>query len=148
MWNLGVFVDADNVSAEKTEKAITMLQQHGDIKFIKAYGNWSSRNALWKKVLNQYGVEASHRYNITQRKNATDISLAADATASLYSLEFDTLAIVSSDSDYLLLVQHARSCGKRTIGVGFRQTPGAYSRQCDSFQYIDEPEIIGMVAAN
>jgi len=53
-----------------------MLQQHGDIKFIKAYGNWSSRNALWKKVLNQYGVEASHRYNITQRKNAADISLA------------------------------------------------------------------------
>jgi len=37
---------------------------------------------------------------------------------------------------------------QRTIGVGFRQTPGAYSRQCDSFQYIDEPEIIGMVAAN
>jgi len=147
MCNLGVFVDADNVSAEKTEKALNKLQEFGTIKFVKAYGNWSSRNALWKTVLNKYGVDASHRYNITQRKNAADICLTVDATASLYgSLEFDTLAIVSSDSDYLPLIQHAKACGKQTIGIGFRQTPGVYANNCDSFQYLDEPQVIGLVA--
>ena len=142
MWKLGVFIDADNISADMAEQAILKLRDVGDIRFLRAYGNWSSRSSKWKRLVNQQGVEAIHRYNITRSKNAADISLTVDATASLYGpMDFNTLAVVSSDSDFLPLVQHAQACGKRTVGVGCRKAPSAYTRQCGLFHYLDYPDV-------
>lgn len=149
MWNIVVFIDADNVSSEMAEQAILKLQEEGEIRFVKAYGNWSNKPQGWKRFVNKYGVESTHRYNITRTKNAADISLTVEATASLYgSVNFDTLAIVSSDSDFLPLIQHAHACGKRSVGIGCRKAPVTYTRQCDVFHYLDNPEVIELEAAS
>lgn len=147
MFNMGVFIDADNISAELVEKAILMLKEDGNIRFIRAYGNWSCKNAVWKRLANSYGVETFHRYNITRSKNAADISLTVDATASLYShLDFDSLAVVSSDSDFLPLIQHAQARGKNTIGLGCRKTPHTYTNQCETFHFLDNPDLLKAVS--
>ncbi|MFC1337420.1 MAG: NYN domain-containing protein [gamma proteobacterium symbiont of Clathrolucina costata] len=149
MSNIGVFIDADNISAEMAEQAIVKLRETGNLRFVRAYGNWSRKPSSWKRLVNQYGVETTHRYNITRSKNAADISLTVDATASLYgSMDFDTLAVVSSDSDFLPLVQHAQACGKRTVGVGCRKAPISYTRQCGAFHYLDEPDVIELEAVS
>jgi len=141
MTNIGMFIDADNISAEMAEKAILKLREMGNIRFVRAYGNWSRKPSSWKRLVNLYGVVTAHRYNITRSKNAADISLTVDATASLYGpMVFDTLAVVSSDSDFLPLVQHAEECGKRTVGVGCHKAPISYTRQCGVFHYLDLPE--------
>lgn len=149
MWKLGVFIDADNISADMAEQAILKLRKVGDIRFVRAYGNWSRKPSTWKRLVNQYGVETTHRYNITRSKNAADISLTVDATASLYGpMDFNTLAIVSSDSDFLPLVQHAQACGKRTVGVGCRKAPSSYTRQCGVFHYLDDPDVVELDAVS
>ena len=150
MKNLyGVFIDADNISAEMAEKAICRLLVEGDVRFIKAYGNWSRKASHWKRIVNKYGVEATHRYNITRTKNAADISLTVDATASLYGhLDYNSLAVVSSDSDFLPLVQHAQACGRKAVGLGCQKTPVTYSQQCDVFHYIDESQVIELKAVS
>jgi len=149
MCKIGVFIDADNISAHLAEKAILKLASLGDICFVKAYGNWSRKPSIWKQLANQYGIETMHRYNITRSKNAADILLTVEATASLYgSMQFDTLAVVSSDSDFLPLVQHAQSCGKYTVGVGCRKAPSAYTRRCAEFHYLDEPSVIELEAVS
>jgi len=137
---IGVFIDADNISAEMVEKAIKYLVEIGDIRFLRAFGNWSHKSSNWKRLVNQYGVETTHRYNITRTKNAADISLAVEATACLYgSMDFNTLAVVSSDSDFIPLIQHAQACGKHTIGIGSQKAPESYTRQCGSFHFLDNP---------
>lgn len=149
MRKLGVFIDADNISADMAEKAILKLREVGDIRFLRAYGNWSRKPSTWKRLVHQYGVETSHRYNITRSKNAADISLTVDATASLYGpMDFNTLAVVSSDSDFIPLVQHAQACGKRTVGVGCRKAPSSYTRQCGAFHYLDDPDVVELDAVS
>lgn len=138
MEKIGVFIDADNISAEMAEEAINYLAKVGDVRFLRAFGNWSHKPPGWKYLANKYGVETTHRYNITRTKNAADISLAVEATACLYgSLDFNTLAVVSSDSDFIPLIQHARACGKNTIGIGSKKAPMSYTKQCTHFHFLD-----------
>jgi uncharacterized LabA/DUF88 family protein len=54
------------------------------------------------------------------------------------------LAVVSSDSDFLPLIQHAQARGKNTIGLGCRKTPKVYSELCETFHFLDAPAIISM----
>lgn len=143
MWKVGVFIDADNISAELAEKAIHKLKESNEIRFIRAYGNWSCKSSIWKRLANSYGVETYHRYNITRSKNAADIALTVGATASLYSLlDFNSLAVVSSDSDFMPLIQHAQARGKNTIGMGCRKTPKTYTSLCETFHFLDSPKVI------
>lgn len=147
--NIGVFIDADNISAATAETALNQLAKIGEIRFAKAYGNWGKKPPVWKALVNSYGVETIHRYNVSRTKNAADISLTVEATASFYGkLSYDAIAIVSSDSDFIPLIQHAQACGKHTIGLGFRKAPVSYSRQCHQFIYLDDPAVIEMNAVN
>lgn len=148
MSKFGVFIDADNVSAPMAESAIKQLERIGEIRFIRAYGNWAAKPSGWKHLVNRYGIESSHRYNITKTKNAADIGLAVDATAILYGyMNFDTLTIVSSDSDFVPLMKHAQSLGMKTVGMGSRKAPLAYTSQCGCFHFLDEPKVMALSAA-
>lgn len=143
---MGVFIDADNVSASQATTAMQMLSENGEIRFAKAYGNFASKTSAWKGFVNQYGIDATHLYNITRSKNAADISLTVDATASLYThVEYDTMVVVSSDSDFLPLVSHANTLGKCTAGMGTQKAPKTYTNLCKTFMYLDgvgESEIL------
>jgi len=146
---IGAFIDADNISASMAEQAIHKLRGSGDIQLIHAYGNWTRKSSIWKNLANNYGVIINHRYNITRSKNAADISLAVDATAMLYGkMQFDTLAIISSDSDFVPLIQHAQACGKIAIGLGGNKSHETYVGQCDKFIFLEEKKVVNLNAAN
>lgn len=148
MYKIGVFIDADNVSFRFAKRAIQKLRRAGRVRFIKAYGNWIHKGPEWRDLVNQFGVQTTHRYTISKSKNATDIALTVDATASLYSdLDFNTLAVVSSDSDYLPLIQLANSHGKRTIGLGFQSTSVNYQNQCSEFHFLEDVQEDSMLVA-
>jgi len=149
MWKIGVFIDADNVSFRYAKRAIQKLRRSGRVRFIKAYGNWVHKDPAWRDLVNQYGVQTTQRYSISKSKNATDIALTVDATASLFgSLDFNTLAVVSSDCDFLPLMQLANSHGKRTIGLGLQSTSPNYQKQCSEFYFLeevhDEPKLVAV----
>lgn len=140
MKTLGVFIDADNLSAEAAEFAIQALAEVGKLRILRAFGNWANKSGSWKTLVNRHSIKAEHRYAMTagKSKNAADIALTVDAALSLFDEKFNTIAIISSDSDFAPLIQRAKEMGKCTIGVGFRQTPTAYSSQCEQFIYLDE----------
>lgn len=139
MTSIGVYIDADNVSAEMANTAIQLIKaQYGKVHFLHAFGNWSCKPLIWKRVCNKHGVTINHRYNHTKSKNASDIALVVEATAALYRQSFETIVVVSSDSDFLPLIQHAHSCGKKAIGFGERKTSHVYSGLCDEFHFFED----------
>ena len=83
-----------------------------------------------------------HRYNISKTKNCADIALVVDATASLYGGGpcFDTIVVISSDSDFGPLALQARECGKVVVGMGSEKTPSSYVGLCKEFHLFDKLE--------
>ena len=143
MKNFGVYIDADNVSTEMTELALEHIIASGNILLIKAFGNWSRKPGGWSSLVNLNGIETIHRFNMTKSKNAADISLVVDATAALHNdCKFDTLAVISSDCDFLPLVQHAKSLGLQTLGLGMKKAPECYRKQCNTFIELDAQETL------
>lgn len=135
----GMYIDADNVSPAMCERAIATIQTLGRLRFVKAYGNWSCKESRWKNLCVSYGVATTHRYNHTKTKNSADISLVIEATVdSLKSNLFDTMVIVSSDSDFLPLIQRAAICGKKTVGFGGKKAPLTYTQICDEFHFFED----------
>ena len=142
MNNIGVFIDADNISAQHASAVMTHLRTIGNVSFVRSYGNWKSKTKGWKEFQNQFGVQAFHRFNLVTNKNAADMALTVDATASLYGSEvFNTMVVMSSDCDFEPLVTHARSRGKYIVGCGSRQTPKPYVDQCQAFVFMEDEKI-------
>lgn len=138
---VAVFIDADNVGAEKADKALTAVRNAGmRFQTIKAYGNFSTKPKSWRAFSQQWGVNHSHWYSIAQGKNTADIALAVHATEHICSDMFsaaDAVMIISSDSDYLPLVQLAKSKGLEVIGVGESHAPEAYKVSCTTWIDLD-----------
>lgn len=136
---IGVFIDADNIHVRGCEKALSVARKMGDVQIIRGYGNWSSKGGAWKKLVNDFGIIACHRYSLvaTPGKNAADISLAVDATAAMHTTSVDVIAIVSSDADFTPVAQYARSQGKIVLGFGSAKAPSVYTGQCSLFINLD-----------
>lgn len=134
-----IYVDAENVSISDAEKAFRLLKQSGNrIAFAKAYGNFLKLSA-WKEFCNRYGIATEHRFSLSLKKNAADIQLTVDAVANLYgSYQYDTVVLISSDSDFFPVVQQARRMGKKIVGVGASHAPDAYIGMCDRFITLDK----------
>jgi len=134
----GMYIDADNVSPAMCEHAIEKIKEMGQLRFVKAYGNWQSKKQ-WRDVCLKHGVVTNHRYNHTHAKNSADMSLVIDATLdTLKSNLFDTIFIVSSDSDFMPLMQRATMCGKKTMGFGEKKVSKTYKSICDEFIFFED----------
>ncbi len=137
--HVSVYIDADNVSASVTDKALELLTSVGAIKRISAYGNFSARPKNWRDVCSRWNISMSHHYNVARSKNASDISLVVDATANMYrGWGTDYLAVISSDADFIPLVLHAKAQGTKVIGIGLKKAPQAYKDACDIWVTIED----------
>lgn len=135
----GMYIDADNVSPAMCDLAINAVKKLGEVRFVKAYGNFTCKPSAWKDICVRHGVSTAHRYNHTTSKNSADISLVIDAVVdTLKTNLFNTMVIVSSDSDFYPLIQRASLCGKKTIGFGERKAPTTYTKLCDEFHFFDD----------
>lgn len=106
----------------------------GDCNVKRIYANFSNpRVSLWRHNAASLNLEVRDNANNARGKNASDISLTADATELLLSGNYDGFVIVSSDSDYTTLVDRIQNRGKFVIGIGCRHTPASHSRTCDEF---------------
>ncbi|KAH7204877.1 uncharacterized protein BKA55DRAFT_744741 [Fusarium redolens] len=60
-----------------------------------------------------------------------------DAMDLLYSKNFDSFCIVSSDSDFTRLASRIRESGLVVYGCGERKSPKAFVTACDRFIYVE-----------
>jgi hypothetical protein len=111
-----MFIDADNVSADVIEQALSLLlAEHGAVHVRRAY---CSAEAAVKQAPLFKRLSIRPMVNLAVGKNCTDIALAVDAI-DLVSAQPPRLAvIVSSDADFAPLVLRLREKGCRVLGIG------------------------------
>jgi uncharacterized protein (TIGR00288 family) len=111
-----LLIDADNVSVDIVEQAVTrLLAEHGALHVRRAYctpETAAKHQGLFKRLSIRPMV------NLAAGKNSTDIALAVDAIDLAISERPDVVVIASSDSDFAPLVLRLREKGCRVCGIG------------------------------
>jgi len=136
---IAVLVDFENVGLNTIQGLFDALSDIGRIIIKRAYADWSNVKTP-REQLFEFGIEPIHIYRSTKSgKNASDIRLTIDATELLFQSTVDTFVIVSSDTDFIPLINKLRSAGKVVIGAGRKETTsGNLVRSCDKYFFLDQ----------
>lgn len=135
---LAVLIDFENVGLNSIQWLFDQLSHVGRVIVKRAYGDWSAAGSKRDQLL-ELGIEPIQLFHAAKSKNSSDIRLAIDATDLLYQSPVDTFVIVSSDSDFVSLVNRLRAAGKLVIGAGREETaPHSLVISCDRYYYLEK----------
>lgn len=135
---IAVFIDADNTQLQKLDAIMTEISTRGRIVVKRVYGNWKKTLlSKWEQEIKRLGINARQQFDYVKGKNATDMALVIDAMDLLASSNFDSFAIVSSDSDFTPLAIRIHESGAMVIGVGKTTTPESFRNACDDFILVE-----------
>jgi len=134
---LAVLIDFENVGLNSIQWLFDQLSHVGRVIVKRAYGDWSAAGSKRDQLL-ELGIEPIQLFHAAKSKNSSDIRLAIDAVDLLYQSPVDTFVIVSSDSDFVSLVNRLRAAGKSVIGAGREETaPRSLVISCDRYLYLE-----------
>jgi uncharacterized protein (TIGR00288 family) len=135
---VAVLIDYENTGLGAIQGLLDRLSDIGRLTVKRAYADWSLHRRDRDQLL-EFGIEPVHVFRSRgSGKNSADIRLVIDAIELLYQSPVDTFAIVSSDSDFVHLVNRLRAAGKTIIGAGPRATaPRTLVTSCDQYLYLE-----------
>ncbi len=142
---VAALVDFENVGLDSIQWLFDQISDVGRIIVKRAYADWSSAGNKRDQLL-ELGIEPIQQFHSGPKgKNSSDIRLAIDAVDLLHQSPVDTFVIVSSDSDFIPLVNKLRAAGKTIIGAGRKATtPRTLVISCDKYYYLDQNRRIGL----
>lgn len=136
--SIAVLIDADNTPCKKLKVILQEIAVHGHIITKRAYGDFSLDTLKrWKKELNDNAIIPVQQFAYTQGKNSSDSAMIIDAMDLLYTDKYDSIALVTSDSDFTKLATRLRESQIYVFGVGQKKTPPSFVNACDDFIYIE-----------
>lgn len=136
--NIALLIDADNATSNGIDAVLTVLAELGQVNIRRAYGNWTKPGLkTWGATLNSYGIMPLQQFDLTTKKNATDMAMTIDAMDLLYEGKVDGFGIMSSDSDFTPLATRLRQDGLTVYGFGRANTPEAFRSACTRFIDVD-----------
>jgi uncharacterized protein (TIGR00288 family) len=137
-----LLIDFDNVTlgirSDLTKELRTLLNSdiiRGKVAVQRAYADWR-RYPQYIVPLSESSIDLIFAPAFgTNKKNATDIRLAVDATELVFIRpEIGTFILLSGDSDFSSLVLKLKEYGKYVIGVGIRESASDLLIQnCDEY---------------
>jgi uncharacterized protein (TIGR00288 family) len=137
-----LLIDFDNVTlgirSDLTKELRTLLNSdiiRGKVAVQRAYADWR-RYPQYIVPLSESSIDLIFAPAFgTNKKNATDIRLAVDATELVFTRpEIGTFILLSGDSDFSSLVLKLKEYGKYVIGVGIRESASDLLIQnCDEY---------------
>jgi uncharacterized protein (TIGR00288 family) len=132
--NIALLIDADNASPDHIDNVLLVLGELGTINIRRAYGNWA-KPALkgWGSLTSLHSIVPMQQFDIVKGKSATDMRMTIDAMDLLYRGAINGFGIMSSDSDFLPLVQRIREDGLPVYGFGGAKTPLGFQQSCTRF---------------
>ena len=138
---IAVLIDFENVGLNTIQGLFDGLSDIGRIIIKRAYADWSKSKAP-RDQLFELGIEPILIYRSTKSgKNASDIRLAIDATELLFQSTVDTFVIVSSDTDFVPLINKLRAAGKVVIGAGRKETKSSnLIKACDRYFFLEQAD--------
>jgi len=142
---VAALIDFENVGLDSIQWLFDQISDVGRIIVKRAYADWSDAGNRRDQLL-ELGIEPIQQFHGGPiGKNSSDIRLAIDAVELLHQSPIDTFVIVSSDSDFIPLVNKLRAAGKTVIGAGRRTTaPRTLVISCDKYYYLDQNKRIGV----
>jgi uncharacterized protein (TIGR00288 family) len=112
--SLAVFVDGPNILRKELQIDLgeikKVLSKFGQIKIGKVFLNQFASNKLVEAVVNQ-GFESIISVG------DIDVSMAVEATETIFNDNISTIAFVTRDSDFLPAIIKAKRYGKETIVI-------------------------------
>ena len=135
---IALLVDIENVSPAAVENVIDDLSQKGIICIKRIYCVTDKLNddSVRKVVMNN-NLEIRTQFNVVSGKSASDFNLVIDAMEILYTKHIDTFAIVSSDSDFNVLVTKLKTENKMVIGYGEQKTKPEFRNNYNDFIFVE-----------
>jgi uncharacterized protein (TIGR00288 family) len=137
-----LLIDFDNVTlgirSDLTKELRNLLNSEiikGKVAVQRAYADWR-RYPQYIVPLSESSIDLIFAPAFgTNKKNATDIRLAVDATELVFTRpEIGTFILLSGDSDFSSLVIKLKEYGKYVIGVGIRESASDLLIQnCDEY---------------
>ncbi len=136
---IAVLIDLENAGLSSIQRLLDQVSHYGRIIVKRAYADWSRASKSREQLL-ELGIEPVQLFrSASGRKNANDILLAIDAVALLYSSPIDIFVIVSSDSDFIPLINKLRASGKIVFCAGEQaKMSSTLIKACDRCFYIDQ----------
>jgi uncharacterized protein (TIGR00288 family) len=132
--NIALLIDADNASPEHLDDVLLVLGELGTINIRRAYGNWEKASLKgWSALSSEHSIVQMQQRDVIKGKSATDMRMTIDAMDLLYRGHVDGFGIMSSDSDFLPLVQRIREDGLQVYGFGTAKTPVSFQQACHRF---------------
>ncbi len=124
MKKIAVFFDCENVSAEHVGFVFNKLQNYGEVIIRQSFRNWEQESTKpWDRELHEkFAIESIQVFSKT-RENSCDLRIVRAILETINEKYIDTIALVSSDSDFRDLVIAVKSKGFHIIGFGESKTP-------------------------
>lgn len=142
--NIALLIDIENVSPNSIKNIIDDLSQKGTICIKRVYcvTDKLSEEGV-RNVVKENNLEIKTQYNVVSGKSASDFNLVIDAMEILYTKNINCFAIVSSDSDFNILVNKIKSENKIAIGYGEKKTNPNYRNSYNEFIFVENlsPEL-------
>ena len=137
--NIALLIDADNTTPRGIDPVLTVMAELGQVNIKRAYGNFTKPNLSgWGELTHKFGILPFQQFDMTARKNATDMAMTIDAIDLLYQGKVDGFGIMSSDADFTPLATRLRQDGLIVYGFGSTdKTPQAFKSACTRFIDID-----------
>ncbi len=129
---IAVFFDCENLSVDYLDKIYSELESYGEVIISKGYSNWNdNRNKKWRDKLANYAIEQIQPN--TSDKNSSDIKITIDVMKTICDKKVNTIALVTSDSDFTCLAIEVKSQGYQVIGLGEKKSPKSLRNAYSSF---------------
>ena len=135
---IALLVDIENISPFAVEDVIDDLAEKGVICIKRVYCVADKlNNESVRKVVMNNNLEIRTQFNVVSGKNASDFNLVIDAMEILYTKNIDCFAIVSSDSDFNVLVTKLKTENKMVIGYGEQKTKPEFRNNYNDFIFVE-----------
>lgn len=134
--NTAVFIDGENIAATKATKIISIILKEGSVvDYIKVYGlQKDGATRMWTEVASHTDNMKDIRLYGPPAKNKVDSKIIKDAkTAVKKNRNVDIYYIVSSDHDYISVIDELRERGKRVVVIGEKKASEKLRKSANKF---------------
>lgn len=141
MDNIGLYIDADNISAKSASQIFEKIDLLGNFSLKKIFADWSkTESKSWAKIIEKYGLEPIQcfRHN---KKQSTDIYLITQVISDTFFYpRIDHYILATSDSDFIHLCQNLKKLGK-TVSI-FGNDNSILKNYCDFYYVLNKNKSI------
>lgn len=134
---IALLIDSDNLSPSYYGALMDELENLGEIRYKRVYGNFGDKKNGWTDLTIRKGITPVQAFAPVKNKNATDMLMAIDAMDIFYSKTVDAFCLATNDSDFSRLAQRLKEGGMYVIVAGKEDSPETLNSSSHKFIMLD-----------